>query len=868
MVSAAAAPFLQRGWDLEAISPSPVAAYRLVGAEGAGLRPAARMAGLVGRQHDLELLERRLRSAMRGQGQVVGIAGDAGIGKSRLLLEFRQRLDPEALTCLEGRCLSYGTEIPYLPVRQVLRAGCGIVEGDGPDTIADKIRKSLSALDLDPDENTPFILRLLGAEGAEPLVGLDPGSIKSRMLELLRRMCVRSSRQRPIVIFAEDLHWADSLSNDCLAALAEAIPGARILLVATYRPGYRPPWIEKSYAMQMALQPLARDESLSIVRAVLGPIPVPAAVLEVILAKAEGNPFFLEELARAVRDKSDSAGEVRVPDTIEEVLRARIGWLGEEERTLLQSAAVIGKDVPAALLRQLTDLADDRFQEGVRTLQAAEFLYEVATGGELEYAFKHALTQEVAYGLLAPHQRRMLHARIVEAIQKLSAGRVEAQVERLAYHARSGELWDQAVGYLRDAGMRAFAHSANQEAVTWFEQALDALGRLPRTESRQAEAADLHLAMRNALTLLAEHERALRHLRDAQELAERIGDRRRLGRALSFQANALFLMGQNDGAITVGQRARALAEELGDIALRTTTDMYIGRAHLHLGEFLRAIEIFGDIAAALTGPLAHEHLGSPVLPSVFARAHLVEPLSAIGRFSEALRFSDEAAALAESANHPHTSFWALRAAGLRWLERGELERATEALEQAHALCQTYDMPTYVPRISSELALAWALGGRIPEAVALVQHAVEASEARNQAASYAAALFLQGEVSLLAGRLDAASEAAARALDLFRGRRERGYEARALALLGNIAARQSPADWAGAEAHLRSACALAEQLGMRPLVARCRLALARVLRQTARPGPSAEEYRLACASFGAMAMNADLAAGEAELSALT
>jgi len=868
VVSEAAAPFLQRGWDLEVISPSAVTAYRLVGAEIVGLRPATRMAGLVGRQHDLDLLERRLRSAVRGQGQVVGIVGDAGIGKSRLLLEFRQHLDLENLTCLEGQCLSYGTEIPYLPVREVLRAGSGIVEGDGPDVVADKIRKSLSALDLDPDEHAPFILRLLGADRAEPLVGLDPGAIKSRMLELLRRMCVRSSRLRAIVIIAEDLHWADSLSNDCLAALAEAIPGARILLVATYRPGYRPPWIERSYATQIALQPLARDESFGIVQAVLGPVSVPTPVLDMILAKAEGNPFFLEELARAVRDKSDGAGDLRVPDTIEEVLRARIGWLGEEERTLLQSAAVIGKNVPASLLRLLTELADDRFQESVRKLQVAEFLHEIATGGELEYAFKHALTQEVAYGLLSPHQRRLWHARIVEALQKLGTGPVEEHVERLAHHARSGELWDQAVGHLRAAGMRAFAHSANQEAVTWFEQALDALGHLPRTAAREAEAADLHLAMRNPLTLLAQHERALRHLREAQLLAERTGDRRRLGRALSFQANALFLMGQNDGAIAVGGRAHAVAEELGDVALRTTTAMYVGRAHLHLGEFPRAIEIFGDIVAALTGPLTRDHLGSPVLPSVFARAHLVESLSALGRFDDAARLANEAMTLAEDVDHPHTRFWALRATGLYWLERGETDRATEALEHAHALCGRYDMPTYMPRISSELALAWARGDRGEEAPALVQQAVDASAARNQAASYAAALFLQGEIELLAGRLDVASDAAARALELFRGRRERGSEARTVALLGNIAARRAPADWAAAEAHQRSACALAEELGMRPLAARCHLALARVLRQTSRPGPSAEEYRLACTSFEALAMMADLAVGETELRTLT
>ncbi|HSB41348.1 MAG TPA: hypothetical protein VLK28_05925, partial [Methylomirabilota bacterium] len=406
----------------------------------------------------------------------------------------------------------------------------------------------------------------------------------------------------------------------------------------------------------------------------------------------------------------------------------------------------------------------------------------------------------------------------------------------------------------------------NREAAAWFEQALQVLQGLPDTPATRAETVEVLFDLRNALTLLGEHEQTLQHLRTAQALADQLGDRGRLGRALSFEVNCLFLLGEHERAIECARRARGVAEELADVRLRTVTDMYAGRAHLHLGDFPRAIEIFGGIVATLIGPLMHDRLGVPVLPSVFARSHLVEALAETGRFDESHRYAREAVDLAETTNHPDTVLWAHHGAGVHHLVRGEVAAATEAFRRAYAVCQAHDMPAYRPRISAELGIAWALGGRASEAVPMVQQAAAEAEGR-KTSSYSQVLLLLAEVYLLADRIAEGAEAAARALAHFRRQRERGHVARALWVLGDIAARQGPADTARAEALYEEADRLATELGMRPLRARCTLSLAGLLGRTGRAGRAGAALQTACAGFRELGMSADLARAEAELAAL-
>ena len=555
-----------------------------------------------------------------------------------------------------------------------------------------------------------------------------------------------------------------------------------------------------------------------------------------------------------------------MPGTVQAVLATRIDRLAPEDKRLLQSASVIGETVPLRLLQAVVDMPESELHERLERLRAAEFLYDIRLFPEPEYAFRHGLTCQVAYDSLLRARRRGLHASIAGAIERLYADRLVEHIERLAHHAQRGELWDRAAHFLQQAGTKAFGRSANREAVLWFEQALEALRQLPETPETIVQAADVHLGIRPALMLLGEHERTLRHLHEIQVLAERIGDRRRLARAISLEVNCLFLLGQHERALAAGRRVHALAADLGDATLGIVTDMYCGRAHLQLGEFQRAIGILTGVVASLAGDLAHDQLGLPVLPSVLARSQLVESLVEVGRFDESARYLDEADALARVANHPHTVLWASYARGHHHLARGEAPAATEALEHAFELCRTYEMLTYGPRVSAELGLAWAMAGRAAEAVPMVLGAAEDAAARKQTNSLSQVLLMLGEVCLLAGRLEEATDAATRALDHFRRQQEKGHEAWALRLLGEIAARQAPAIPGLAEAHYQAAMTLAAKLEMLPLTARCELGLAGLLRRSGQSERAVQMLVHARIRVEELGMRADLTRVEGEVGA--
>jgi predicted ATPase len=297
--------------------------------EGDGRRS---LSHFIGRDDALAALRGPLAKVEAGHGQVVGLVGEPGIGKSRLLYEFRRSLGDKRITYLEGRCLSYGSSIPYLPIIDVVRANCGIHDGDEPAAVAAKVRFGLQEVGLDPDEHTVYILHLLGIGDGSVSAELSPEALRLRIAETLRAWSLRGSQQRPIIFAVEDLHWVDGSSEEYLASLAESLAGVPILLVCTWRPGYRPPWAEHSYVTQLALRRLSAEESLSIVRSVLGLERVPDALAQAVLARAEGNPFFLEELARAVAERGEVGAESLVPDTIQGVLMARMDRLSDTTR--------------------------------------------------------------------------------------------------------------------------------------------------------------------------------------------------------------------------------------------------------------------------------------------------------------------------------------------------------------------------------------------------------------------------------------------------------------------------------------------------------------------------------------------------------
>jgi len=344
-----------------------------------------------------------------------------------------------------------------------------------------------------------------------------------------------------MLLVFEDLHWIDSETQALLGSLVESLPTARVLLLVSYRPEYRHDWGQKTYYGQLRMDPLPPESTDELLEVLLGP-DASLQPLKTLLAKnTGGNPLFLEESVRTLVELHALVGErgayrlaqpvdtVQVPATVHAILAARIDRLPPEEKRLLETAAVLGKDFAFTLLEAVADETDPPLRAGLDHLQATEFVYETSLFPDLEYTFKHALTHEVAYGTVLQERRRVLHARIVEALERLYPDRLAEQVERLAHHTFRGEVWAKAVIYLRQAGAKAFARSAHREAATCFEQALVAQSHLPETFERRGQAIDLRFELRNSLLPLGKLDQTLDLLREAEAVAKALDDKRRLG---------------------------------------------------------------------------------------------------------------------------------------------------------------------------------------------------------------------------------------------------------------------------------------------------------------------------------------------------
>ena len=490
----------------------PVEGFELLGASDLRRRlQAAALRGLtrfVGREPELAALTQALERAGAGHGQVVALVGEAGVGKSRLVYECVHSHRTQGWRVLEAASASYGKATPYFPVLDLLKRYAQVDDHDDARTIRAKVTGHVLTLDETLQDTLPALLALLEALPEDsPFLHLDPPQRRQRTLAALQRLLLRDSQVQPLLLVFEDLHWIDSETQALLDGLVERLPTAPLLLLVNYRPEYQHGWGSKTYYTQLRLDPLPPASAAEVLQALLGDDPSLVPLKQLLIARTEGNPFFLEESVRTLVETGVLVGEpgayrlakpvesLQVPATVQAVLAARIDRLPPEEKRLLQTAAVIGTEVPLPLLQAIADVPEAALHRGLAHLQAAEFLYETRLFPEPEYTFKHALTHEVAYGSLLLERRRGLHARLVEALEALAPERVAEQVERLAHHALRGEVWDKAVTYCQQAGARAYDRAAFREAVAAFEQALQALAHLPEPGDTRVLAIELRLAL-------------------------------------------------------------------------------------------------------------------------------------------------------------------------------------------------------------------------------------------------------------------------------------------------------------------------------------------------------------------------------------
>jgi class 3 adenylate cyclase/tetratricopeptide (TPR) repeat protein len=857
----------------------PVEVFALVGASQLRRRlQAAAARGLtpfVGRQDELEALHQALAQARTGHGQVVALVGEAGVGKSRLVHECIHSHRTQGWRVLESAAVSYGKATPYFPVTDLLKRYCHVDDGDDARTIRAKVTGQVLTLDETLQDTLPALLALLDAVPDDsPLLHLDPPQRRQRTLEALKRVLLRESQAQPLLLVCEDLHWIDSETQALLDRLVESLPTARILLLVNYRPEYQHGWGSKTYYRQLRLDPLPPASAEALLGALLGDDPSLVPLKHLLITHTEGNPFFLEESVQTLVETGMLVGApgayrlarvlptMPVPATVQALLAARIDRLPPEEKRLLQTAAVIGTEVPWPLLQAIADGPEDALHRGLTHLQAAEFLYETRLFPEREYPFKHTLTHEVAYSSLVQERRRALHARIVAALEALAGDRVAEQVERLTHHALRGEVWDKVVRYGQQAGTRAADRSAYGQAGAFFDQALDALAHLPESQETMTQAFDLHRARQSMHAALRELEQLLACSEKMRSLAETLGDPHRLALAVDRMGNVLSQMGDNVRALEFAERGLALAETVGAVDLLVSTRMNLGLLYRVMGDYRRGATVLAQTVELLRGDLARERFGRPLYPAVTARLYLTTCLSALGEFRQAISTAEEGLRIAEALQQSGSLLVAHVSRCEPLLQQGRFHDAVSRLERAMAL-YTPDLIAWYPMTAGALGFAYAMTGRLADALQLLEQAAERARRvdRRRETQWLAYL---SEAYLRAGQSDDAHAVTEQLLALGRERGERGTEARGRHLCGELAMQGEPPPAEAAEAHYRAALALAEDLGMRPLQAHGHHGLGTLYAKIGRAEQARTELSAAITLYRAMEMTFWLPQVEATL----
>jgi tetratricopeptide (TPR) repeat protein len=762
--------------------------------------------------------------------------------------------------------------------------------------IRETMTQTLRTLDRALEPTLPALLALLDVPVEDPQwQTLDPPHRRQRTLDAVKGLLLRESQVQPLLLVVEDLHWIDSETQALLDSLVESLPTAPLLLLVNYRPEYRHSWGSKTYYSELRLDPLPPEGAEALLDALLGRDTALEPLKRLLAARTGRNPLFIEESVRTLVESQTLLGKrgvyrlarpvdtIRVPATVYAILAARIDRLPPAEKRLLETAAVIGKDVPFSLLQAIAEESEETLQRRLGHLQTAEFLYETRLFPDREHTFKHALTHEVAYGTVLQDRRRALHARIAEAIEQRYAGCLDDHVERLAHHTLQGEVWEPAVRYLWQAGTKAAERSALREAVTAYDHALRALRHLPEDRPTLEYACDIRLRLADLEIQRSDYARALEYVRDMERLAEQLDDDLRRARAHAYMTNICNYLGALDDAVAAGRRALAIAQALGDLRLRFWTTQKLEQTYFFRGEFQHVIDLVKanltllpaateyERSAPRTGLVTTTGLDTDG-PSVGDLGFLVLSLVPFGRFAEATEPADAAIQLAERTHQPYAIGWAYYAVESLHLWKGEwaiarvlCERAIEVLREAH---QTKFLPNVMASSSWALACLGESGDALQRALE-AERLIELDGARGGRPRWLLRRSLPFvsicQTYLLLGRLEDAQRMTEHVMEATP--RTAASDAHVLHLQGEIAAH--PHRWhpEAAEDCYRRALAVAAGCGLRPLVAHCHLGLGRLYRRTGQRLQAQEHMITATMMYREMDMRFWLEKAEAETKGL-
>ncbi|MBI2204321.1 MAG: AAA family ATPase [Candidatus Rokubacteria bacterium] len=809
---------------------------------------------MVGRERQRDRLRRTFDEIEGNAGRVVVLLGEAGIGKTTLVGSLAEDARARGAHVMVGRCHESERILPFGPWVDAFRAGHVVSDHEVLNDLPPVWRAELAR--LLPDVGTPE----LPAPTDDPL----------RLFESIGRVLELVAARRSLVVIIEDLHWADEMSQRLLAFLARRLEVHAVMLVATARdeevagaPVLRQIIEEldrEPRCVQLMLPPLSRAETTALVHALAraGTAVMPERD-ERVWAVSGGNPFMVVETVRALDEGSvaPSGAGILLPERVRRMVAPRLERLSIPGRTVVDVAAALGRGFDFALVERASGLDESAASEGLEELVRHRVLHGVDDG----FDFTHDRIREVAYGRLLPPRRKLLHAAIVDAIEQLHARPSRDQVDALAHHALLSEAWPKAVDYLERAATQASNVSAYRQAVTQLERALVALTKLGDSRAIVERTCDLRLRARGVAFPLGDFPTMLAHGREAERLAEALGDEPRRAQAALQMANYYFFIGDLGTCIESGERALTSAVALANGSLQVTARYYLGVAHHAQGDYRRAADRFGTNISALGDDVATTPAGHP---ASYNRVHLGRCLAELGDFSEAIASGDDAVRIAVQHGHPLSQAIAHSLCGFPYLRKGDLANAIVLLERAAALCEDGKNPIVFPMAASHLGYAYLLSGRVAEALPWLDEAVERSAAMGRMDSQSLRIAMQAEGRLFAGRRDDAVRLADDALALSRRHQERGHEAWALRLHAEVAVGSERPDVSTAEARYRGALEIAAELGMRPLIAHCHLGLGELYTTIGKHLEARAELTAATDFYRAMDMTFWLPRAEAAL----
>ncbi|MBP0634026.1 adenylate/guanylate cyclase domain-containing protein [Cupriavidus sp. AcVe19-6a] len=837
----------------------PLAVYEVVGlgALRTRLQVAAHrgLARFVGRQQELEHLQEALEHAKAGSGRIVAVVGEAGVGKSRLFHEFKTRSQQGCLV-LETFSVSHGKAFAYLPLIELLKNYFQITAQDGDRACREKVTGRLLTLDRSLEDHLPYLLYLLGTiEPASPLQTMDPSIRRQRTFDAIARLLVRESANQPLMLIFEDLQWLDGETEAFLNMMVDHVPAARMVLLVNYRPEYTHRWEAGPHYSQLRLQPLGPAEAQGLLTALLGEDQSLVPLKRLILDKTEGNPFFMEEVVQTLSEEGALLGQpgcyrieqapalLHIPTTVQGVLAARIDRLPLAQKELLQTLAIIGKEFPQSLVLRVAGLEGDRLHPLLADLQAADFIHERPAFPEVEYAFKHALTQEVAGNSLLTERRSALHEITARAIEDLFQGRLKDYCSELAHHYSLSGNVPKAVEYLHCAGQQALQRSAQAEAIRHLSTAIELLKRQPDTPERARQELTLLLTLGPALMAArgqaspeveANYRRALALCEQGRQTPYVFSAQ--LGLWAFYQLRAQYRV------------ALPLAKRLLGLAMQSQRPKQLAEGHRVLGATLfrmgklDAARSHMETVLALPHPDAQAYdflMGYGRDPTVHATSTLGWILWYLGCPDHARALCQEALVMARARPDAYNLALCLVFAAEVHQCRREAQLAREYAEAAIAISGEQGFPIYLAWATVVQGWAMAELGEVEKGIARIRHGLAAYEATGAVLGTPNLLSLLADACNKAGQTDAAHEALGRGLALAEENGERLDEATLWRLRGDMLCRLQPDEHQQAEACFRQALDIATGQGSRMLALRAALSLARLWHAQGKTGVARE-----------------------------